>query len=77
MFSKLKNTETIFQTLHQIDINIKYDNIKNQNEKNMKTHKKALYIISIKSNQGNQDSNRNQKNVIRGQRPDMENKQIQ
>ena len=36
-----------------------------------------IYPVNIKSNQGNQDSRGNQKNVIQGQRLDMENKQTQ
>ena len=34
-------------------------------------------FIEFKSNQGNQDSSGNQKNVIQGQRSDMENRQKQ
>ena len=32
------------------------------------------HLRVYKSNQGNQDSSRSQKNVIQGQRPDMENR---
>ena len=33
--------------------------------------------IVLRSNQGNQNSSGNQKNVIQGQRPDIENRQTQ
>ena len=35
------------------------------------------FAFHVKSNQGNQDSSGNQKNVIKGQRPDIENRQAQ
>ena len=34
-------------------------------------------FANLKSNQGNQDSSGNQKNVIQGQRPDIENRHTQ
>ena len=34
-------------------------------------------MIKWNSNQGNQDSSGNQKNVTQGQRPEMENRQMQ